>query len=386
VQGFIQQNPEVSFILIVAVALSASPFLQRLIGRVALRIAIRTETVIDDLIVDALRPFRFIYAIPTALAYFLADWLAPYDYEVRVLSGLISIFLAVETTIKAMSAVASVIRHRSGARGVSSTGYIDILKILTVLVGIVAAGSVVVDTDLITLIGGVGAATAVLGLIFKDSLHSIFASIKIASWNLIREGDWLVVPSFGADGTVEHIGLYDIKVRNWDLTTVLVPTHSVLEVANTNFTSMQETKARRLYETFSFDVESVRVCDRALLERLKDISLIADIVAEKIEALGESDDPGTDPQLAPVITTNFEIFSAYVERYLRSRQDVHQKRHFIMIRTTVPTNNGVPMEIFAFLREVSLIPFSNIQTSIFNHLLAMIGVFDLRLHQSLAKG
>jgi len=285
-----------------------------------------------------------------------------------------------------MSAVASVIRHRSGARGVSSTGYIDILKILTVLVGIVAAGSVVVDTDLITLIGGVGAATAVLGLIFKDSLHSIFASIKIASWNLIREGDWLVVPSFGADGTVEHIGLYDIKVRNWDLTTVLVPTHSVLEVANTNFTSMQETKARRLYETFSFDVESVRVCDRALLERLKDISLIADIVAEKIEALGESDDPGTDPQLAPVITTNFEIFSAYVERYLRSRQDVHQKRHFIMIRTTVPTNNGVPMEIFAFLREVSLIPFSNIQTSIFNHLLAMIGVFDLRLHQSLAKG
>lgn len=383
--SFIQENPQVSFIFIVAISLAASPFLQRLIGGVAFRIAIRTETVIDDLIVDALRPFRFVYAIPTALAYFLADWSAPYAYEVRVLSGLVFIFLAVETALKVMSALASIIRHRSGAKGVSSTGYIDILKILTVLVGIVAAGSVVVDTDLITLIGGVGAATAVLGLIFKDSLHSIFASIKIASWNLIREGDWLAVPSFGADGTVEHIGLYDIKVRNWDLTTVLVPTHSVLEVANTNYTSMQDTRARRLFETFSFDVGSVRVCDRALLERLQGVPLISDIVAEKIEALGDSDDPGTDARLAPVITTNFEIFCAYVDRYLRSREDIHQKHHYIMIRTTAPTHHGIPMEIFAFLREVSLVPFSKIQTDIFNHLLAMIGVFDLRLHQSLAK-
>jgi miniconductance mechanosensitive channel len=346
---FIQQNPEISFVLTVAIALLASPFLQRLIGRAAIRIAIRTETVVDDLIVDALRPYRFVYAIPTALAYFLADWLPPYAYEVRLFSGLISIFLAVETSIKVMNAAAAVIRHKSGAKGVSSTGYIDILKILIVLVGVVAAGTVVVDTDLITLIGGVGAA------------------------------------DFGADGTVEHIGLYDIKVRNWDLTTVLVPTHSVLEVANTNFTSMQDTKARRLYETFSFDVGSVRVCDRALLERLKDIPLISDLVAEKIEALGGSDDPGADPVLAPVITTNFEIFSVYVERYLNTRSDIHQKRHFIMVRTTAPTRHGVPMEIFAFLREVNLVPFSRVQTSIFNHLLAMIGVFDLRLHQSVTE-
>jgi miniconductance mechanosensitive channel len=164
-----------------------------------------------------------------------------------------------------------------------------------------------------------------------------------------------------------------------------VPTHSVLEVANTNFTSMQDEKARRLYETFSFDVGSVRVCDRALLERLKDIPLISDLISGKIEALGESDDPGSDPELAPVITTNFEIFSEYVERYLGSREDVHQKRHFIMVRTTAPTHHGVPMEIFAFLREVNLVPFSRVQTSIFNHLLAMIGVFDLRLHQSVTE-
>jgi miniconductance mechanosensitive channel len=122
---------------------------------------------------------------------------------------------------------------------------------------------------------------------------------------------------------------------------------------------------------------------------LKDIPLISDIVSEKIEALGENDDPGTDPQLAPVITTNFEIFSAYVERYLLSREDVHKRSQGIriapLIRTTGPTHHGVPMEIFVFLREVNLVPFSNSQTSIFNHLLAMIGVFDLRLHKNLAE-
>lgn len=382
VEEIIQKFPQFSFTIVVVIALIASPFIQKLIGSVALRIAIRTGSTVLDLIVDALRPFRFVYALPTALAFFLAHWIPAYAYEVRLVAGIASIILAVDTAIMIMGALAAVIRHRSGAKGVSSTGYIDILKIVTVLVGVALIASLVIDTDVVTLIGGVGAATAVLAIIFKESLHSIFASIKIASWNLIREGDWIVVPNFNADGTVEHIGLYDIKVRNWDLTTALVPTHAVLEVANLNYTSMQDTRARRLFETFRFDNTSVRVCDRALLERLKSIPLIADVIEEKLEALGDCDHPATDATVAPSVTTNFEIFSTYVERYLRTRDDVHQKRHYILIRTTAPTHHGVPMEIFAFLREVSLVPFSGVQTSIFNHLLAMIGVFDLRLYQT----
>ena len=381
--NLLQESPGISFVLVVVVALIASPLLQRLIGRVALRVAIRTETVIDDLIVDALRPFRFVYAIPAALAFFLANLASPYEYAARLVSGLILVFLAGETGVKVLGAIAAVIRHRSGEKGVSSTGYIDLLKIAVVLLSIAFAAAITIDTDLLTLLGGLGAATAVAGFIFRDTLHSIFASIKIASWGLIREGDWIYVPSFNADGPVEHIGLYDIKVRNWDLTTSLIPTHKVLEVANTNFASMQrDARARRIQETFMFDVSSVRLCDRELLERLKAIPVIEDLVAEKLEALGDRDSAGYDPDLAGKVATNFELFATYVDRFLRARKDLNTRQRFVLVRTLAPSERGIPLDIFAFVKKTDLIGFSNVQTEIFNHLLVMIGLFDLRLHQA----
>jgi miniconductance mechanosensitive channel len=378
----IKLYPYEIYIGVVVFAMVVSPFLHALFGRVALRIAIRTETVIDDLLIDALRPFRFIYALPVGLAFFLAHMVGPYAYGARLVSGLILVYFVVETAIKLLNGIAAIIRHKSGARGVSSTGYIDILKIVVVLAGVTFCASISIDTDIVTLLGGLGAAAAVLGFIFKDSLHSIFASMKIASWNLIREGDWIAVPNFNADGFVEHIGLYDIKVRNWDLTTSLIPTHKVLEVANTNFSSMQvEARARRIQEKFLIDIETIRICDRPLLEKLSQIDLISDIVAEKLVILGDLDDPTVNAGCVASVSTNYELFKTYVERYLRTRDDVHQKQNYILIRTLAPTHYGLPLDIFAFTRITDLVGFSNIQTSIFNHLIAMIVLFDLRLYQ-----
>jgi miniconductance mechanosensitive channel len=368
---------------VVAVAMVASPFLYTLVGRLAFKLAFSTESVVVDLLIDVLRPFRFVYAIPVGLAFFLAHLAAPYDYTARLVSGLLLIGFVVDTAVKFLGGVAAVIRHKSGAKGSSSTGYIDILKILVIIAGIAFAASISIDTDILTLLGGLGAATAVLGFIFKDTLHAIFASMKIASWNLIREGDWISVPSFNADGMVAHIGLYDIKVRNWDLTTSLVPTHKVLEVANTNFRSMQEeARARRIQEKFLIDIETIRICDRLLLEKLSQIDLISDLVADKLETLAEIDDPTVDAGCVASISTNYELFKTYVERYLRTRDDVHQKQNFILVRTLAPTHHGLPLDIFAFTRETDLVGFSNIQTSIFNHFIAMIVLFDLRLYQT----
>jgi len=393
--SFLQENPEVSYITLVLGMLVAAPFLQRLIGTVLLRFTIRREdTVVDDLIVDALRPYRFVYAIPWSIAYFLSDWVPNYGYEARLISGLALIIVATEAGIKALSAAAAVIRHRAGAKGVSSTGFIDLFKVLLVLIAIAFAAAITVDTDLMTLLGGLGAATAVAGFIFKDTLHSIFASMQIASWGLIKEGDWFEFPAYKADGIVEHIGLYHIKVRNWDLTTAIVPTHKALEVASTNYASMQvEARARRIQATFRFDVKSVHLCDRDLLSRLKRIPLITDVVDTKISVLGDKDGPGHDPELSCEIATNFELFAVYVEQYLRQHKDLFTKERptsnvvlelseFVLVRTLAPTEHGVPLEIFASSKEVDLIRFSKVQSRIFNHMLSMIGLFDLRLHQT----
>lgn len=393
--SFLQENPEIIYISLVLVTLVAAPFLQRLIGTILLRLTIqREDTIVDDLIVDALRPYRFVYSLPWGLAFFLSDWLPNYGYEARLVSGLALIIVATETGIKVLSAAAAVIRHRAGAKGASSTGFIDLFKVLLVLFAIAFAAAITIDTDLITLLGGLGAATAVAGFIFKDTLHSIFASTQIASWGLIKEGEWFEFPAFKADGIVEHIGLYHIKIRNWDMTTALVPTHKALEVASTNYASMQgEARARRIQATFWFDVTSVRLCDRELLFRLRKIPLIADAVEAKIVALGEKDSPGHDPDLSTEVATNFELFAVYVEQYLRQHKDLFTKERptsnvvlqlseFVLVRTLAPTEHGVPLEIFASSRQVDLIRFSKVQSEIFNHMLSMISLFDLRLHQT----
>ncbi len=380
--SIIELHPGYTYVIVVVIAVLASPFLQALVGRLALRLAIHTETVVDDLFVDALRPFRFVHAIPVGLAFFLAQLAEPYDYEARLVSGLLLIGLTIETTIKILNGTAAVIRHKSGDMGTSSTGYIDILKILMVIAGVFFAVSITIETDIVTLVGGLGVATAVVGFIFKDTLHAIFASMKIASWHLIREGDWLSVPSFDADGVVEHIGLYEVKVRNWDLTTVLIPTHQVLEVANTNYRNMQVlARARRIHEKLLIDINSIRLCDRSLLEKLTQVELISDIVAEKLESLAKYDGLDNDPQCAASVLTNFELFRIYIDQYLRTREDLHHKQHFILVRALGPSRHGFPLDIYAYTRETGFVDFANVQTSILTHLMAMIALFDLQLYQ-----
>jgi miniconductance mechanosensitive channel len=381
--SIIELFPGYTYAVVVASAMVASPFFQALVGRVAYRLAIRTETVVDDLYVDALRPFRFIHMLPVGLAFFLSRMAEPYSYEIQLVSGLLLIGLTIETIVKLLNGTAALIRHKSGDMGTSSTGYIDLLKILVIIAGVAFAAAITIETDVVTLVGGLGAATAVLGFIFKDTLHAIFASMKIASWNLIREGDWIAVPNFGADGEVEHIGLYDIRVRNWDLTTSLIPTHKVLDVANTNYRNMQKlARARRIHEHFLIDIETIRICDRPLLEKLARLEPISDIVAEKLASLTEFNDRVDDPGCAASVLTNLELFRLYMERYLSTRDDIHQKQNFILVKIQAPTRHGFPLDIYAFTRETGFVNFSNIQTSVFTHLMAMIALFDLRLYQN----
>jgi len=380
--SIIELHPGYTYLVVVVAAMLASRFLQPLIGRVALRMAIRTESVVDDLYVDALRPYRFVHFLPFGLAFFLAQMAEPWAYEARLISGLLLIVLAVENAIKILNGTVAVIRHKSEKQGSSSTGYIDLLKVLAVIVGIALAVSITIEIDIMTLVTGIGAMTAFLMFVFKEMLHSILASLKIASWNLIREGDWIIVPHFKADGEVMSIGLFDIKVRNWDVTTALIPTHEVLDVATTNYRNVQVIeRARRIHEHLLFDIESIRLCDRPLLERLAKLDLISDHVAENLEVLKKFDGAEDDPRCAAEVLTNVELFRLYIDHYLRSRDDLHHKQHFTLVRALAPTRHGFPLDIYTFTRQTGFVDFANVQTSVLAHLIAMVDQFDLQLFQ-----
>jgi miniconductance mechanosensitive channel len=276
INSFINSHPLSSYLIAVFISGAISPLLRILIGRLAFTIAIRTETVVDDLIVDALRPFRFVYVLPVAIGFFLAQMAHPYTYTAKIIWGLLFIILVIDTVSKLLNGMGEILRHKAGSTSSSYAGIIDIAKLGIIILGFAISVAIFFETNLLTLLSGIGAFAAVLMLVFKDTMLSIVANIQIASWNHFREGDWIIVPAFGADGIVERIGLYDIKLRNWDMTTSLIPTHKILYVETKNYRSMQESRARHIKRSLHIDLDTVHFCDRPLLERLVKIDHIAE--------------------------------------------------------------------------------------------------------------
>ena len=252
------------------------------------------------------------------------------------------------------------------------------------IIALILSISLITGESPIVLLTGIGAATAVLLLIFRDTILSIVASIQIATNDLIKEGDWIEVPDYAADGDVLNISLHTIKIQNWDKTISVIPTYKIVDVAYKNWRGMQESGGRRIKRSLIIDMNSIKFCSEEMLERLAQIDAIQEFVTEKLGGMvsyrqkqAETfDSPLDGPQI-----TNAEIFRNYIERYLRRRPDIHQKKMDLLVRALEPSDHGLPIEVYAFTKTTSWEQYEKIQAEIFDHLIAAAGTFDLRLFQ-----
>jgi miniconductance mechanosensitive channel len=201
---------------------------------------------------------------------------------------------------------------------------------------------------------------------------------------MVKDGDWIEVPSFGADGIVTDVSLNTIKVQNWDKTITAVPTYKLVEVPFKNYRGMEESGGRRIVLTFTFAMESIGFCDAAFLGKLSKYDLIADFVREQIDDLKESelesarsvDFPLDGPQI-----TNIHLFMEYAKAYLKTRKDMRQRRFLFLLRVVEPTREGLPLQIIVFTKNIPLVEFSATQSEILMHLVAAAPYFGLRIFQ-----
>jgi miniconductance mechanosensitive channel len=213
---------------------------------------------------------------------------------------------------------------------------------------------------------------------------SIVASIQISTLDLIKEGDWIEVSSYGADGDVIDMSLHTIKVQNWDKTITVIPTYKMVEVAYKNWRGMQESGGRRIKRSITIDMDSIKFCDREMLDGFRKIDLIHSFLEERLkgidqfhqENVGMIDSPLDGPQI-----TNVEIYRTYIAAYLQGRDDIHQEGMTFLIRDLAPGRDGLPIEIYAFTKTTDWIEYEAIQGEIFDHLLAAAPNFDLRVFQ-----
>ncbi len=233
------------------------------------------------------------------------------------------------------------------------------------------------------LISGLGAMAAVLMLVFKDPILGLVAGIQLSANDMLKLGDWLEMPKYGADGAVIDIGLTTVKVRNWDNTITTIPTWSLVSDSFKNWSGMSASGGRRIKRSISIDVTSIRFLDEDEMQRLNKAHLLKPYLTSRHQEINEwnRQQGSTESILNLRRMTNIGTFRAYLNEYLRNHPRI-RKDMTLMVRQLAPGDNGLPLEIYAFTNTVVWLEYESIQADIFDHIFAIVEEFGLRLHQS----
>ena len=300
-------------------------------------------------------------------------------------TALASMVLVVILSVGAfLNAVHEIYAASSLARGRPIKGYVQIVKLFVYVLGAIVTVATLMNRSPMFFLGGIGAMTAVLLLVFRDTILSFVASLQIASNDMVRVGDWIEMPQFGADGDVVDIALHTVKVQNWDKTITTIPTHRLISDSFKNWRAMSESGGRRIKRALHLDMSSIRFLGDADIERFGKFVLLKDYISEKKAELEEYNKSVTDgdPNLVANARrlTNIGTFRMYVVQYLKANPKIHDNMTFL-IRQLSPTANGLPLEIYVFSNDVNWVAYEGIQSDIFDHLLAIVPEFGLRVFQ-----
>ncbi|QHA86390.1 mechanosensitive ion channel family protein [Serratia rhizosphaerae] len=291
---------------------------------------------------------------------------------------------ALLTLFSLLDTLLAVLRESPAANQLPLRGIFQSVKLIAaVLIGIMIV-SLLMGKSPLLLLSGLGAMTAVLMLVFKDPILGLVAGIQLSANDMLKIGDWLEMPKYGADGAVTDIGLTTVKVRNWDNTVTTIPTYALISDSFKNWRSMSESGGRRIKRSINIDTTSVHFLSEQEEQRLNRNPLLQHYLNNKTEELQQYNQQAQVDLSSPLNgrrLTNLGTLRAYLEAYLRAHPHIHQHMT-LMVRQLSPTPEGLPLEIYAFTNTTVWAQYESIQSDIFDHIYAVIEEFDLRIHQT----
>lgn len=374
----------VSLILIVLVELLA----KRILLKLVFSFAERTKTHYDDLLVQH-KVFNWLaHLISPLLLYNLAvPVLQFYPQSIDVVQSLALLYLTIIFVIlilNSLDAFLDYYNQRPVAHKIPLKSFVQVIKTIVVSVGLVIVISSLIGQSPVVLFSGLGAFTAVIILIFKDSILGFVAGIQLTTNNLVKVGDWIEMPKYGVDGDVTDISLVTVSVQNWDKTISTIPAYALISEGFKNWRGMSESGGRRIKRSVAIDMNSVRFCDEEMLEKFSEVQLLRSYLQEKKHEIAEYNERHGIDASSPVNgrrLTNLGTFRAYLIAYLRNHPKINPDMTFL-IRHLIPTENGIPVEIYVFSNDQVWANYEAIQADIMDHVLAILPFFELRVFQA----
>ena len=377
----ISENKYILFGLISLFSLFIYILIRYVVLRVIFHLFEKTSTKLDDILIERGFLNRISYVFPLLVFYNLFKHLIG-DYEIvnRLLLSLVAIVLV--AAINALLNVLNDIYNKSKySDSINVKSYVQILKLIVNLFAIIIIIAILSGQSPFYLLSGIGALTAVLMLVFKDTILSFVSSIQINSNNLFKIGDWVEAPQFGADGDVIDIALHSIKIQNWDKTISIIPTHKLVDSSFKNWRGMTDSGGRRIKRSINIDLNSIKFCDDILIEKLKSITIISEYLNNKLSEINNHNESiSKDSIINGRALTNIGTYRAYVKAYLKNNKYIHENMTFL-VRQLSPAENGLPLQIYVFSNNTNWVEYEEIQSDIFDHLLAALEQFDLKIYQ-----
>ncbi|MBA3700327.1 MAG: mechanosensitive ion channel family protein [Planctomycetes bacterium] len=343
----------------------------------------------DDVLADKFLLARLAWVVPLVVLHYGIGLVPDLpDHLDLVVRRLVEVLLVV-AIVGAIGALCAAINRAyltaqpEVSRSRPIKGYLQVVHLLAVMVGLIFVLATMLDRSPLALITGLGAATAILMLVFRDTILSFVAGVQLTVNRLVHVGDWIEMPQFGADGDVIDISLNVVQVQNWDKTITAIPAHRFLEHSFKNWRGMTESGGRRIARAVDIDLTSIRFLDEPLVEQLRGLQFLRPYLDERSREIStwnqengfDTNVPGNGRQM-----TNVGCFRAYVAAYLHAHPRIRQDMTFL-IRQMPPGPTGLPIQVYVFTATTAWAEYEAIQSDIFDHLYAVLPLFDLRPFQ-----
>ncbi len=357
------------------------------IARVVHMIVVRTKTRWDDILAEKKVFLKLAYIAPAITINFLTTYaLSDFEFLNRIIQIITAIYMVIIilTVINAiLNSIVDIYKTYEISKEKPIKGYIQVIKIIAYIIAGVIIITVLMGDQNLGWVAGFGAFSAVLMLVFKDPILGFVGGIQLSANNMVRIGDWIEMPKYGANGTVTEITLTTVKVQNWNKTITTIPTYTMVTDYFKNWRGMDESGGRRIKRSINIDMNSINFCTAEMLERFMKFEYVSEYVEKTEKIMDEyNKQKNIDDELLVNgrRQTNVGVFRAYLKGYLRNNPKVNPEMTFL-VRQLEPGSEGLPIEVYVFSRDQEWANYEDIQADIFDHILAVVPEFDLKVFQ-----
>ncbi|GEN84612.1 membrane protein [Sporosarcina luteola] len=327
---------------------------------------------------------RLSHFVPAIIIYSFATSFPTYRVAIETLALTYMMIVAFGVINRLLSVFNDIYQTYEISKTKPIKGYIQVAKIVIIIIGTILVIANLMGKNPAILLSGIGALSAVFMLVFKDSLLGLVAGVQLSATDMVRVGDWIEMPKYGANGDVIDISLNTVKVRNFDQTVTMIPSYALISDSFINWRGMQESGGRQLKRALYIDVTSITFCTTEMIEHYKQIDYLSDYIVARereIEAYNNTNKIDRSNIVNGRALTNIGVFRAYIDQYLQRHPGIH-KGKTLMVRQLAPGETGLPLEIYAFTNSTQWAVYETVQADIFDHLFAVAGEFGLRIFQN----